>query len=393
MPRSDYEGALALGATHERSVYTAVVPAARSGILAGVVLGVGRAMGETMAVIMVAGNQPRMPKGILQGVRTLTGNIVIEMAMPPAAPRGADRDGRGAVCVHPADEPVLLCAQEGEEGMRRYRNHIGSLALALLTHLAAAVTVLALGFLVGYVLIRGVPNLNADMFSLAYTSDNQSMLPAILNTCTMTLLALLAAVPFGIASAIYLAEYAKKGSKIVALIRVTTETLSGIPSIVYGLFGMLFFSGKLRFGYSMLSGALTLAIMILPLIMRTTEEALLSVPDMYREGSFGLGAGRLRTVTHIVLPTAIPGILSGVILAIGRIVGETAALMYTSGTVEKVAGLMDSGSTLALHMYKQASEGLYTEQAYATSVILLALVLLINFCSSRIAKLMMKGRE
>ena len=274
--------------------------------------------------------------------------------------------------------------------MRRYRNHIGSLALALLTHLAAAVTVLALGFLVGYVLIRGVPNLNADMFSLAYTSDNQSMLPAILNTCTMTLLA---AVPFGIASAIYLAEYAKKGSKIVALIRVTTETLSGIPSIVYGLFGMLFFSGKLRFGYSMLSGALTLAIMILPLIMRTTEEALLSVPDMYREGSFGLGAGRLRTVTHIVLPTAIPGILSGIILAIGRIVGETAALMYTSGTVEKVAGLMDSGSTLALHMYKQASEGLYTEQAYATSVILLALVLLINFCSSRIAKLMMKGRE
>ena len=277
--------------------------------------------------------------------------------------------------------------------MRRYRNHIGSLALALLTHLAAAVTVLVLGFLVGYVLIHGVPNLNADMFSLAYTSDNQSMLPAILNTCTMTLLALLAAVPFGIASAIYLAEYAKKGSKIVALIRVTTETLSGIPSIVYGLFGMLFFSGKLRFGYSMLSGALTLAIMILPLIMRTTEEALLSVPDMYREGSFGLGAGRLRTVTHIVLPTAIPGILSGIILAIGRIVGETAALMYTSGTVEKVAGLMDSGSTLALHMYKQASEGLYTEQAYATSVILLALVLLINFCSSRIAKLMMKGRE
>lgn len=267
------------------------------------------------------------------------------------------------------------------------------MALALLTHLAAAVTVLALGFLVGYVLIRGAPNLNADMFSLAYTSDNQSILPAILNTCTMTLLALLAAVPFGIASAIYLAEYAKKGSKIVALIRVTTETLSGIPSIVYGLFGMLFFSGKLRFGYSMLSGALTLAIMILPLIMRTTEEALLSVPDMYREGSFGLGAGRLRTVTHIVLPTAIPGILSGIILAIGRIVGETAALMYTSGTVEKVAGLMDSGSTLALHMYKQASEGLYTEQAYATSVILLALVLLINFCSSRIAKLMMKGRE
>ena len=277
--------------------------------------------------------------------------------------------------------------------MRRYKNHVGSFLLALVTHLAAAITVLILGFLVGYVLIRGVPNLNADMFALTYTSDNQSMLPAILNTCTMTLLARLAAVPFGIGAAIYLAEYAKKGSKIVALVRVTTETLSGIPSIVYGLFGMLFFSGGLHFGYSMLSGALTLAIMVLPLIMRTTEEALLSVPDMYREGSFGLGAGRLRTVTRIVLPTAIPGILSGIILAIGRIVGETAALMYTSGTVEKIAGLRDSGSTLALHMYKQASEGLYIDQAYATSVVLLALVLLINFCSNRIAKKMMKGSE
>ena len=174
--------------------------------------------------------------------------------------------------------------------------------------------------------------------------------------------------------------------------RVTTETLSGIPSIVYGLFGMLFFSNTLHFGYSMLSGALTLAIMILPLIMRTTEEALLSVPDMYREGSFGLGAGRLRTVMCIVLPTAVPGILSGIILAIGHIVGETAALMYTSGTVARIAGLFDSGSTLALHMYKQASEGLYTQQAYATSVVLLVLVLLINFASGQVAKKITKGR-
>ena len=276
--------------------------------------------------------------------------------------------------------------------MRRYRNHIGSLALALLTHLAAAVTVLALGFLVGYVLIRGVPNLNADMFSLAYTSDNQSMLPAILNTCTMTLLALLAAVPFGIASAIYLAEYAKKGSKIVALIRVTTETLSGIPSIVYGLFGMLFFSGKLRFGYSMLSGALTLAIMILPLIMRTTEEALKSVPDTYREGSFGLGAGRLRTVFRIVLPSAVPGILAGVILAIGRIVGETAALIFTAGTVPAIPeSLLDSARTLSVHMYNLSREGLYVDQAYATAVVLLVVVIVINGLSNFVAKKISKG--
>ena len=272
------------------------------------------------------------------------------------------------------------------------RRHPFSALVSLITHLAALCTVLILGFLVAYILINGIPNLKPALFSLSYTSENQSMLPAILNTCTMTLLSLLLAVPVGVGASIYLTEYAPRGSRLVALVRLTTETLSGIPSIVYGLFGMLFFSNTLHFGYSMLSGALTLAIMILPLIMRTTEEALLSVPDMYREGSFGLGAGRLRTVMCIVLPTAVPGILSGIILAIGRIVGETAALMYTSGTVAKIAGLFDSGSTLALHMYKQASEGLYTQQAYATSVVLLVLVLLINFASSQVAKKITKGR-
>ena len=276
--------------------------------------------------------------------------------------------------------------------LRALSRHPGSLAVSLVTHLAALLTVLVLGFLVTYILVNGVPNLRLEMFSIEYTSENQSMLPSIVNTCLMTVLSLLVALPFGVGSAIYLAEYAGKESALVRLVRVTTETLQGIPSIVYGLFGMLFFSNAVGLGYSMLSGALTLAIMILPLIMRTTEEALLSVPDMYREGSFGLGAGKLRTIAHIVLPTAMPGILSGVILAIGRIVGETAALMYTSGTVAKIAGLMDSGSTLALHMYKQANEGLYIDEAYATSVVLLALVLLINFVSRRIAANVTKGR-
>ena len=260
-----------------------------------------------------------------------------------------------------------------------------SVLLRVAVHAAAAATVLILGFLIGYVLIRGVPNLKPALFSLHYTSENQSMLPAIVNTCTMTAMALLLAVPEGVGAAVYLVEYAKKGSRLVRLVRLATETLSGIPSIVYGLFGMLLFNNRLHLGYSLVSGSLTLAIMILPLILRTTEEALLSVPDTYREGSFGLGAGKLRTVMSIVLPAAAPGILSGVILAIGRIVGETAALMYTSGTVAKIAGLGDSGITLALHMYKQASEGLYTEEAYATSVVLLLLVLLINFASSRAA--------
>ena len=276
--------------------------------------------------------------------------------------------------------------------IRRAIRHPGSLALNLLVHLAALLTLLVLGFLIAYILVRGVPNLRADMFSLTYTSENQSMLPSIINTCFLTLLALAVAVPVGVGSAIYLVEYARKGSRLVKLVRVTTETLSGIPSIVYGLFGMLFFSKALGFGYSMLSGALTVAMMILPLVMRTTEEALLCVPDSYREGSFGLGAGRLRTTLCVVLPAAVPGILSGVILAVGRIVGETAALMYTSGTVAKVAGLFDTGSTLALHMYRQASEGLYTQEAYATSVVLLVLVLTINLCSNCIAKVFTKGR-
>ena len=276
--------------------------------------------------------------------------------------------------------------------LRTALRHPGSALAALVTCLAALVTVLVLGFLLAYILINGVPNLSPELFAPVYTSDNQSMLPAIVNTCTMTCLSLLLAVPFGLGASVYMVEYAKKGSRLVSLVRVTTETLSGIPSIVYGLFGMLFFNNTAHLGYSLLSGGLTLAIMILPLIMRTAEEALLSVPDMYREGSFGLGAGRLRTVGCIVLPAAVPGILSGVILAIGRIVGETAALMYTSGTVAKVAGLMDSGITLSLHMYKQASEGLYTEQAYATSVVLLALVLLINFCSGKLAGMITKGR-
>ena len=272
------------------------------------------------------------------------------------------------------------------------RHHIGSRLMSLAVHAAAAVTVLVLGFLVAYIVVRGVPNLKPSLFALQYTSDNQSMLPAIINTCTMTAISLLLAVPFGVGAAIDLTEYAKRGSRLTKLVQMTTQTLSGIPSIVYGLFGMLMFNNALQLGYSMLSGALTLAIMILPLIMRTTQEALSSVPDMYREGSFGLGAGKLRTVFSVVLPSAMPGILSGVILAIGRIVGETAALMYTSGTVAKVAGLMDSGTTLALHMYKQASEGLYLNEAYATSVVLLALVLLINLLSAKAAKLMVKGR-
>ena len=217
-------------------------------------------------------------------------------------------------------------------------------------------------------------------------------MPALLNTIGMTALSLAIAVPLGIFAAIFLVEYAKRGNKFVEIIRLTTETLSGIPSIVYGLFGLLFFVTTLGWGYSLLAGAFTLAIMILPLIIRTTEEALKSVPDSFREGSFGLGAGKLRTVFCVVLPSAVPGILAGVILAVGRIVGETAALIYTAGTVPAVPkSVMGSGRTLAVHMYNLSSEGLYMDQAYATAVVLLVLVVGINCLSGYIAKKITKG--
>lgn len=268
-----------------------------------------------------------------------------------------------------------------------YKHDPKSLLLFIAVCLAAVITLLALAFVIIYILVMGIPYLTPDLFAWEYNTNNVSLMPALINTLYMTVLALLFAVPVGIFSAVYLNEYAKRGNKLVGAVRITTETLSGIPSIVYGLFGSLFFVKFVGFGLSLLSGALTLSIMILPLIMRSTEEALLAVPDSYREGSFGLGAGKLRTVFRIVLPTAVPGILSGVILGIGRIVGESAALIFTAGTVAEAAtSIFSSTRTLSVHMYTISTEGLYVNQAYATAVVLLIVVIIINGLSSLVAK-------
>ena len=276
--------------------------------------------------------------------------------------------------------------------MRAYLRHPVSFIIFLLVALASLITFFVLIFLVAYILIKGIPNITPELFAWKYTSDNASLTPSLINTLFMTLLSLLIAVPLGIFSAIYLVEYANRRNKLMGMIRITTETLSGIPSIVYGLFGMLFFVTALEWGYSLLAGAFTMAIMILPLIMRTTEEALKSVPVSFREGSFGLGAGKLRTVFRIVLPTAVPGILAGIILGIGRVVGETAALIYTAGTVAEVPdSVMSSTRTLAVHMYNLSSEGLHMEQAYATAVVLLILVVGINALSAFAARKLVKG--
>ena len=280
------------------------------------------------------------------------------------------------------------------EKLISYKKKPGSLIMAILVMLATAFTLFIILYILGYILAKGIPYITPSLFSWEYNSENVSLMPALITTIEMTVLSLVIAVPLGIFTAIYLVEYAQSGNRLVKLIRLTTETLSGIPSIIYGLFGMLFFVTYLKWKYSLLAGGLTLSIMILPLIMRTTEEALLAVPASYREASFGLGAGRLRTVFRVVLPSAIPGILAGVILAIGRIVGETAALIYTAGTVAQVPPtLLSSGRTLAVHMYLLSSEGLNTNQAYATAVVLLILVVLINGLSSLVSRKLSKGKQ
>ncbi len=269
-----------------------------------------------------------------------------------------------------------------------------SVILKVAVYAAAVVMILIPLILIGYILIRGLPNLRWSLFAWEYNSTNVSMMPAIINTITTTVLALLPAMLFGIGGAIYLTEYARKDSFFVKCIDITAETLAGIPSIVYGLFGYLTFCIELKFNFSLLSGALTLAIMVLPVILQTTKEALIAVPESYREGSLGLGAGKFRTIVKIALPSAIPGILSGVILAIGRIVGETAALIYTAGTVAGVPdNIMNSGRTLSVHMYALLSEGLYMDEAYATAVVLLLIVAGINWAANRIAKMLGKKHQ
>ncbi len=275
---------------------------------------------------------------------------------------------------------------ERKNNMKK-KTYAGSTVLKVLIGIAAALTIAALGFLLIYILVKGIPNLSPELFSPSYNSENVSMLPSIISTLIMMAISLLIAVPIGVFSAVYMTEYARKNNLLVRIIRMMTETLTGIPSIVYGLFGMLFFVLTLHMGLSLISGILTLSIMVLPTVLRTSEEALMAVPQSFREGSFGLGAGKLRTIFRVVLPSAVPGILSGIILAIGRIAGESAALIYTAGTVATMPhNLMASGRSLAVHLYVLSSEGLHTNQAFATAVVLIAMVLAINIASSKIAK-------
>ena len=271
--------------------------------------------------------------------------------------------------------------------------------LRALVYVGAILTALVLAGIVGYILINGIPHLKPSLFEWTYTSENVSLMPALIDTILMALLALVLSVPTGVGAAIYLVEYARSSSRFVRAVRMTAETLQGIPSIIYGLFGLLFFTTMLGWGLSLISGACTLAIMVLPVVMRTTEEALLAVPESYKQGGFALGAGHVRTIFRCVLPSALPGIVGGVLLALGRCVGEVAALLFTAGTVAQIPdfggqgifAIFDSCRTLAVHMYVLASEGLHMDETYATAVVLLILVVILNMGANLAAKRLKRG--
>ncbi|SHE40359.1 phosphate ABC transporter permease PstA [Vibrio gazogenes] len=258
--------------------------------------------------------------------------------------------------------------------------------------LSAAFTVGFLFWIIWYILSNGLQHVDWNFITDNYTrtGDEHGIFPMIVATLYMVIASIAVAAPMGIMTAIYLTEYAKVGSRLVKVIRFCTESLAGIPSIIFGLFGMTFFVAILGFGFSILSGALTLSILILPVIIRTTEEALMAVPQTYREGSYGLGASKIYTIWRLILPSAIPGILASVILSIGRVIGESAPVFLTAGMVARIPdSLFDSGRTLTVHLYKLTTELFSVEewnQAYGTATVLIVVVLLINMVTKLIAK-------
>ncbi len=278
--------------------------------------------------------------------------------------------------------------------IQRKKVNVGEIFLKALIYLSASISLLLLLIIVGYVAVKGLGIINIKFLTTVTSALKQTVgiLGNIVNTLYVIGITLLIATPIGVGSAIYLSEYAKPG-KIVSLIEFTTETLAGIPSIIYGLFGSLFFGVTLGFGYSLLTGALTLSIMIMPLITRNTQEALKSVPSQYRSGAIGMGSTKWYMIRKILIPSAMPGIVTGVVLAIGRIVGESAALLFTAGSgylLPKIpegylTKIMDSGGTLTVQLYLSMQKGEY-QVAYGIAMVLLIIVFVINFLTKRIAR-------
>ena len=470
VPSAYFEGALALGLTKEQGVFKIMMPSAKQGIMTALGLGIGRAVGETMAVIMVAGNTVQFPKGLFDGFMTLTGNIVMDMSYASGVHRSAlvatgfvllifililnavlygmkskkNRKEKGFRFALPDIETVkenknafarfgLRCrcgfataynaCADGAIKIRKAvgkpfctafsaaRHAIGKIkttlsgsnggrkisaedavfksktslytALKWLCAAGAAVMVASVAYIIGFIAVKGVIAFTEIgfvefLFGKSGAGKN-SLAPAFVSTGALIGIALVIALPIGIAAAIYLVEYAKSGNRIVRVIRLFTDTLSGIPSIVFGLFGVIVFNDAFGLGYSLLSGGLTLSVMILPTVVRAVEESLINVPLSYREASYALGAGKIHTIGRVVLPCAMKGILTATVLSIGRIVSESAALLLTAGSVKNMPkSIMSPGSSFAVMMYMFASEGLYMNEAYATALVLIVVVVAIN---------------
>ena len=402
VPQSYYEGARALGATHEQAVFTAVVPAAKSGIVASVILGIGRSIGETMAVIMVTGNKVNYPQGLFHSFRVLTANIVMEMGYAGEVQLGALIATGVVLLIFILIVNVLLGLVTGrkkkdKDGKKHefaaldkflYKIKIERVGKIFST-VCASIAAISLLSIICFVSIKGIPHLSTQLLFGKYEMAGAiSVFPSIVTTLMTIVLSLIIAVPIGVATAVFLNEYTKKNSKIVRVIRSAIDILSGIPSIVYALFGMVTFVAFFGQKTSVLAGGFTIAIMLLPTVVRSTEESLRSVSDGLREGSLALGAGKVRTIFKIVLPSALPGIMSAIILAMGRVVSESAPFMYTMGStiMPMPKSYMSSGTTLAVALYKLAGEGRYTDEAYATAFVLLVIVLALNILAAFIEK-------
>ena len=394
VPEQYFEGALAMGNTKAQAVFRVVVPAARSGIISALILGVGRAVGEAMAVIWVSGNRALFPTGLFSYIRTLTTNIVMEMGYATNIHRSA-LIATGLILL----VLVLLITlslnivpkefkgKRGEKvlnGNAAYapvfrKKGLLSMAGAIASGVCAALVAFILLVIILFILINGVGNLSAAFLFGAQQIDVPTLAPALYATLELIGITLVIALPLGVCAAIFLNEYARRGNKFVKVIRTFIDTLSGVPSIVFGLFGNILFVTAFGLDYSVWAGAFTMVLVVLPTVIRSTEEALFAVPMPLREASYGLGASKVRTIFKIVLPSAFPGIATAAILSIGRIIGESAALIFTMGTPLTFTGNPGNmGSSLSVLLYYCANEGYWMDQAYALAVILLALTLVLN---------------
>ncbi|MBQ3221583.1 MAG: phosphate ABC transporter permease subunit PstC [Clostridia bacterium] len=418
VPRAYYEGAVAMGATHTQAVFKTVVPAARSGIVASLVLGVGRALGETMAVVMIAGNSATYPSGLFGSFRVLTANIVLEMGYAGEVQEGALVATGVVLLVFVLLVNILfslLSARAVKRAVKktknkksrprvgmRIRDFFGNLAYRMKSSsigkgtaiFSGTFTALTLVCIVGFVLIKGLPHVTPHFLfgKFVFGSENITIFTSIVTTLMAIALSLAVAVPLGVMTAIFLHEYTAKENLFVRIVRGAIDILGGVPSIVYGLFGLITFVRLFGGTSSILAGGLTVSVMLLPTIVRSTEESLRAVSDSLREGSYALGAGKLRTVFKIVLPSALGGILSAIVLAMGRVVSESAPFLYTAGSViwAMPTSYADNGATLAVAMYRLAGEGWHTNEAYATAVVLVGIVLILNLLAGFVAKKLQK---